>query len=93
MDATLKQKRSKEASRKACSPAPADVHLEDAGSSHVGGQVVSPRFDGMTPSQRQDLIWAHLDVALARHEATRISFIVADTPSERDARLAQSHAG
>jgi acid stress-induced BolA-like protein IbaG/YrbA len=91
MEPTLK-KTIEDALRAACAPALAEVLLEDSGNGHVGGQVVSSRFDGMKPSERQDLIWAHLDAHLTRHDATRISFIVADTPAER-AGLADSHAG
>lgn len=58
----------------------------------MGGQVVSTAFDGLKPSLRQDLIWKHLDAALTAHEVVRISFIVADTPAERDALAQQSHA-
>jgi hypothetical protein len=54
--------------------------------------VVSTAFDGLRPSLRQDLIWKHLDAALTAHEVVRISFIVADTPAERDALAQQSHA-
>jgi stress-induced morphogen len=92
MESKLKKK-IEDALREACAPARVDVLLEDAGSDRVGGQVVSTAFDGLRPSQRQDLIWKHLEAALTAHEATRISFIVADTPAERDALAQQSHAG
>ncbi len=91
MEPSLKKK-IEEALHAACAPAPADVLLEDAGSDRVGGQVVSVAFDGLRPSERQDLLWKHLDAALTPREATRISFIVADTPAERDALARQSHA-
>ena len=70
MEPTLKKK-IEDALRAACAPAPAIVLLEDAGSDRVGGQVVSTAFDGLRPSQRQDLIWKHLDAALTAHEVVR----------------------
>ncbi len=90
MDPTLMQK-IENALRNACAPDVAIVRLESAGGDHVGGQVISSRFDGMRPSERQDLIWERLDVDLTPLEARRISFIVADTPAERDA-LVDAHA-
>ncbi len=92
MEQTLRKK-IEDALREACAPATAEIRLEDAASDRMGGEVISSRFDGLRPSERQDLIWRFLDAALNRHEATRISFVVAVTPAERAELAAESHAG
>ncbi len=71
--------------RAACSPHRVEVRLQSAGGAHVGGEVISTRFDKLKPSERQDLIWKRLGADLSPHDATRISFIVAVTPREREA--------
>jgi hypothetical protein len=74
--------------RAACSPHQVQVRLEAAGGAHVGGEVISTRFDKLKPSERQDLIWKRLGTDLSPHDATLISFIVAVTPREREALAA-----
>lgn len=63
----------------------ARIELEDAPSEKVGGFVLSGAFAKLSPSERQDLIWEHLDAHLTPFERTRITFIVTDTPEEYDA--------
>jgi hypothetical protein len=87
----LLKKKIEDALRRACAPAAAEVLLERVGD-HLGGHVVSTRFLGMTPSQRQDLMWKQLDAALTPAEARQISFIAADTPAERDDLANRTHA-
>jgi hypothetical protein len=72
--------------RKACLPdrTPA-IELETTAVNRVGGLVISKRFARMTPTERQDLIWRHLDQVLTPQEARRVSFIVTDTKEEHDA--------
>ena len=62
-------------------PAP-DIQLEDVPPDKVAGQVLSVSFLALSPTERQDRIWHHLDRELTPHERTRISFIVTDTPEE-----------
>lgn len=63
----------------------ARIELEDAPSDKVGGLVLSGSFAKMSPSERQDLIWNHLDLHLSPFERTRVVFIVTDTPEEYEA--------
>lgn len=44
--------------------------------------VVSQRFDGMSPLDRQDLVWNVVDGALDRREAMLLSVILAYSPTE-----------
>ena len=91
MDQEL-NRRITEALRRACEPDPKpEIRLEESGTNHVGGEVVSTRFAGLTPSARQDLIWQQLDDALDARERTLISFILAETREEYDA-LTESRA-
>jgi stress-induced morphogen len=69
----------------ACEPQESECLLEPSGSDHIGGQVISDKFDGLTPSQRQDLIWGFLDEALSPYERTQISFILTATSGELSA--------
>jgi hypothetical protein len=62
----------------------ARIELEEA-SDKVGGLVLSGSFAKLSPSERQDLIWKHLDEHLTPFERTRVTFIVTDTPEEYDA--------
>jgi acid stress-induced BolA-like protein IbaG/YrbA len=68
--------------RAACAPHSAEVHFETTGTVHVGVDVISKRFDKLTPSERQNLIWQHLDTDLTPSEAMHVSFIFAATPRE-----------
>jgi len=43
--------------------------------------VVSPKFQGLSQLQRQDLVWSIIDRVLGEH-AKNVSMIVAYTPSE-----------
>jgi hypothetical protein len=82
MDERLKQK-IHEALSRACLPDDKpDIRLEDTGTSHLGGAVISPRFKSMPPSARQDLIWEQLDKALTPFERTLITFLLTETPEE-----------
>jgi hypothetical protein len=63
----------------------ARIELEDAPSDKVGGFVLSGSFAKLSPSERQDLIWKHLDAHLTLFERTRVTFIVTDTPEEYEA--------
>jgi hypothetical protein len=60
----------------------ARVELEDGPGDRVGGVVLSGSFATLSPGERQDLIWRHLDDNLTPFERTRITFIVTDTPEE-----------
>jgi hypothetical protein len=63
----------------------AHIELEDAPAEKVGGVVLSRKFAKLSPSERQDLIWKHLDEHLTPVERTRVMFIVTDTPDEYEA--------
>lgn len=74
-----------DALRQACLPDPKpDIRLEETGAEHLGGSVISTRFEEMAPSARQDVIWQQLDKALSPPERSRITFIVAETKEEHD---------
>jgi hypothetical protein len=63
----------------------AHIELEDAPSEKVGGVVLSAKFAKLSPGERQDLIWKHLDEHLTPVERARVTFIVTDTPAEYEA--------
>jgi hypothetical protein len=82
MGSTLKEKVER-ALRKASEDDPrAVIELEDVPPDKVAGRVLSSSFGPLSPSERQDRIWTHLDDALDAHERTKIVFIVTDTPEE-----------
>jgi hypothetical protein len=60
----------------------ATIQLDDVVPDKVAGVVLSGSFASQSPSDRQDLIWKHLDLHLSPFERTRVVFIVADTPEE-----------
>lgn len=62
--------------------ATAEVVLEDVPPNRIAGRMLSPGFAQLSPSERQDLIWRHLDDELNAYERTLVSFIVTDTPTE-----------
>lgn len=62
-----------------------EILLDEAGGERIGGAVISTRFERMTPSERQDLIWARLDEALSPYDRTLISFLLTETPNEYEA--------
>jgi len=69
--------------RKACEDDPqAVIELEDVPPDKIAGRVLSGSFGALSPSERQDRIWTHLDNALDARERTKIVFIVTDTPEE-----------
>ena len=69
--------------RKACEDDPqAVIQLEDVPPDKLAGHVLSGSFGPLSPSERQDRIWMHLDNALDAQERTKIVFIVTDTPDE-----------
>jgi hypothetical protein len=75
-----------EALAEACKPDPQpEIQLESVEPGKVTGLVLSTAFIGMSPSDRQELIWKSLDKSLSPGERTRIIFIVADTPQEHAA--------
>jgi stress-induced morphogen len=85
MDQDALKKKIEAALRKACLPDKAPrIELEPSNVHRLGGRVISKRFEKMTQTARQDLIWKFLDKALTKSEATRISFIVTDTKQEHD---------
>ena len=63
----------------------ANIQLDDVAGDKIGGLVLSGSFAGQSASDRQDLIWKHLDAHLSPFERTRIVFIVTDTPEEYEA--------
>lgn len=62
------------------------LKLETSAPGKVGGVLVSSQFVGKSHAERQDLIWDLLDSALSKHEATRITLILAKTPEEYEAQ-------
>jgi hypothetical protein len=70
-----------------------EIKLESVELGRVTGLVLSTLFIGMSPSDRQDLIWKSLDAGLTPHERARIIFIVADTPQEHAALQDMRHTG
>jgi hypothetical protein len=58
------------------------IELEENPPGQVGGMILSEAFEGLSPTERQDLIWRHLDEELTEDERTMVSFIVTDTPRE-----------
>jgi len=63
----------------------ARIELEDTQSEKLGGFVLSGAFAKLSPGERQDLIWKHLDAHLTPFERARVTFIVTDTPEEYEA--------
>lgn len=85
MDLGLKR-RVEAALRRACGD-DAVIALEETPEDRIGGKVVSVKFDGMRPHQRQELIWDEFDAALNQQERNRISFIITDAPPADEAEL------
>jgi len=84
----------REALAEACKPdAQPDIQLDSVEPAKVAGLVLSTTFIGLSPSERQELIWKSFDARLTPHERTRIIFIVADTPQEHAALQDMRHTG
>ena len=70
----------------ACKPdAAPDIRLTVEPDGRITGFALSSIFGDMRYSDRQDLLWKHLDAKLTLEERDRVVFIAADTTEEYDA--------
>ena len=60
-----------------------ELEVDDLGK--VGGMVLSDAFAMLSPTERQDHLWASLEQRLSPLERARVTFIVADTFAEYEA--------